>query len=169
MKTRIVLLALTLVFSISGFAADTKPAAASSNATAAFEKLKTLVGEWEADTSMGKVHATFELASNGYVVVEKSKVAGGEMMTTYYLDGDKIGATHYCDIGNQPRLLGSGIDPDGQIRFHFVNAANLSGGQDHIHDVSIRVQDANHFSDEWIAFANGKAKMHVAGQYIRVK
>ena len=169
MKTRIVLLTLTLVLSISGFAADPKPSAPAQNAAAAFDRLKTLVGEWEADTSMGKVHARFELASNGYVVVEKANVAGGEMMTTYYLDGDKIGATHYCDLGNQPRLQASGIDGYGQIRFHFLNAANLKAGQDHIHDFSIQVKDVDHFNDEWVAFENGKPKMHVAGEYVRVK
>ena len=169
MKTRIALLALTLTLSLSAFAAGPKPNARNNNAAAAFERLKTLVGDWEANTDMGKVHARFELASNGNVVVEKANVAGGEMMTTYYLDGDKIGATHYCDVGNQPRLQASGLDPDGQIRFHFLSVANLQPGQDHIHDLSIRLEDADHFTDEWIAFENGKPKMHVAGQYVRVK
>ena len=120
MKLRIVVLALTLVLSLSAFAADPKPNAPAANAAATFDKLKSLVGEWEATTDMGKVHARFELASNGHVVVEKASVAGGEMMTTYYLDGDKVGATHYCDLGNQPRLQAGGIDPDGSIRFHFL-------------------------------------------------
>ncbi len=169
MKTRSVLPTLTLVLSMSAFAAGPKPSAPANSAVAAFERLKALVGDWEANTDMGKVTARFELASNGNVVVERASMAGGEMMTTYYLDGDKIGATHYCDIGNQPRLQANGLDPDGQIRFHFLNAANLKPGQDHIHDVSIRVQDVDHFSDEWVAFENGKPKMHVAGQYVRVK
>ncbi len=169
MKTRIVLLAITLLVSLSGFAAGPKSSAPANDAAAAFGKLKTLVGEWEADTSMGKVQARFELASNGHVLIERANVAGGDMVTTYYLDGDKIGATHYCDLGNQPRLQANGIGSDGQIRFHFVGAANLPAGQSHIHDVSIGVQDANHFSDEWVAFENGKPKMYVAGQYVRVK
>ena len=169
MKTHTILLTLTLVLSLSAFAAGPKSSAPANSAAAAFERLKALVGEWEANTDMGKVTASFELASNGNVVVEKAKVAGGEMMTTYYLDGDKIGATHYCDVGNQPRLQATGLDPDGQIRFHFINAANLKAGQDHIHDISIRLHDADHFSDEWVAFENGKAKMHVGGEYVRVK
>ena len=108
MKTRIALLVLTLMLNLASFAADSKPAASSTNAVTAFERLKTLVGEWEADTSMGKEHARFELASNGHVIIERSNGPEGDMTTTYYLDGDKIGATHYCALGNQPRLQASG-------------------------------------------------------------
>lgn len=170
MKTRIVVLALTLTLSVSALAAGPKPSAPTNGAVAAFEKLKTLVGDWEADTNMGKVTAHFEVASNGNVLLEKANVTGvGEMLTTYYVDGDKIGATHYCAMGNQPRLQASGVGPDGQIVFQFLGAANLRAGESHIHGVSIRVQDADHFSDEWVAFENGKAKMHIAGQYARVK
>ena len=42
-----------------------------SNDAAAFARLKTLVGDWEADTKMGKAHLSYELIAGGTALVEK--------------------------------------------------------------------------------------------------
>ena len=38
---------------------------------AAFSRLKTLVGEWEGNGQMGKVHLSYELIAGGTALVEK--------------------------------------------------------------------------------------------------
>jgi hypothetical protein len=172
MKTRIVLLVVTVMLSITTFAAEPKPNAPSGNANAAFEKLKALVGEWEADSNMGKIQARYELVSDGHVLVEHLTIAGvhDNMVTTYYLDGDKLGLTHYCAAGNQPRMESKGINADGTIRFDFAGAANLASPRDkHMHSVLVHLIDNDHFTSDWTLFDGGKAKMTVAPQYARVK
>ena len=80
------------LFLIAGLAAlvtlqgaDPKPGA-SNDAAAAFARLKTLVGEWQANT--GKARLTYELTGGGTALVERESadnVPG--MMTVYHLDG----------------------------------------------------------------------------------
>ena len=172
MKTRIVLLFVTGMLSITTFAAEPKANAPSGNANAAFEKLKTLVGEWEADSNAGKIQARYELVSDGHVLIEHLTIAGvhDNMVTTYYLDGDKLGLTHYCGMGNQPRMQAKGINGDGTIRFDFAGAANLASPHDkHMHSVLVRLIDNDHFNSDWTLFDGGKPTMTVAPQYVRVK
>jgi len=172
MKSRIVVLVLTIALSMAAFAAGPKSTAPSGNASAAFEKLKTLVGEWEADSNVGKIQARYELVSDGHVLIEHLSIAGvhDNMVTTYYLDGDKLGLTHYCGVGNQPRMQARGIADDGTIRFDFAGAANLASPRDkHMHRVLVRLIDNDHFNSDWTLFDGGKPTMTVAPQYVRVK
>src|SRR5215470_4974278 len=116
MKTISLLITGLLLVSVTLAAA---PAANSSNdATAAFARLKTLSGEWEATTSMGKTHLSYQVISGGNAVVEReSNEKTPEMLTVYYLDGDRLLLTHYCMAGNQPRMEARAFDPQtGELR-----------------------------------------------------
>ena len=64
MKTLLVLVATLLAVGIA-------PATEQSDAGAAFSKLKTLVGEWTADTQMGKARLVYELTAGGTALVER--------------------------------------------------------------------------------------------------
>lgn len=68
MKMRLALPAL-LLLTMPALAADS--AVAASPAAVAFERLKTLVGQWDGENSMGKFHLSYELLSGGHVVLEK--------------------------------------------------------------------------------------------------
>ena len=112
MKIRIVLLTLVVGFTISAFAADARTSAPAGNAAVAFARLKSLVGEWEADTNMGKIQLTYELTSGGHVLLEHVRVDSmhEDMVTTYYLDGNQLVLTHYCELGNRPHMVARKID-----------------------------------------------------------
>ena len=144
-------------------AADTK---------AAFARLKTLVGEWEAQTQMGKVHVSYELIAGGTAIVERES---GEkipaMLTVYYIDGDRLLLTHYCMAGNQPRMQARRFDAaTGEVEFQFLDATNLaSPAAGHMHNAKIRVLDDTHFSAAWQFYEDGKPKMTETVQYQRVK
>lgn len=171
MKKLIVLLFVGFV-ALSTFAADPKPSTPTANAAATFDRLKGLVGDWQATTNMGKVTAHYELVSDGHVLLEHLDMPGmhQDMVTAYYLDGDKVGLTHYCGLGNQPRMQASGIAGDGSIRFQFVSAANLASGEDkHMHTVNVRLIDNDHFTADWTMFDQSKPAMDVTLQYVRVK
>ena len=57
----------------------------------AFARLKTLVGEWEGDTGMGKAHLSYELIAGGTALVERETAEKmPAMLTVYHLDGDRL-------------------------------------------------------------------------------
>ena len=67
------------------------------DAKAAYARLGTLAGEWEADTSMGKIHLTYELIAGGSALVERETTDHmPPMETVYHLDGNRLQLSHYC-------------------------------------------------------------------------
>src|SRR5262245_37889946 len=102
------------------------------DAAAAFDRLKTLKGTWEAVGEKGqKSTTTFELtAADTVLLVKYSNAAmpgGGQMVTAYHLDGSTLVLTHYCIAKNQPTLKADRFDAKtGEIQFEFLRAANLA-------------------------------------------
>ena len=138
---------------------------------AAYARLKTLVGNWEADTPMGRSRVSYTLIAGGTSLVERE--TGDqmpEMLTVYYLDGDRLLLTHYCMAGNQPRMQAQSYRADsGEVVFKFLDATNLPNpGAGHMHNATIRVPDHDHFSAEWEFYEGGQKKMAHAAQYTRV-
>ena len=171
MKTRLFLITSLLAGSVAVQAGDSKPGT-SPNATAAFDRLKTLVGQWEADTSSGKVHLSYELVSAGTAVLEReSSDTMPAMLTVYYVDGDRLLLTHYCMAGNQPRMQAKTFKPDtGELVFQFLDATNLADpGAGHMHNAKFRFVDHNHLTSEWQFYENGKPKVSETAQYTRVQ
>ncbi|HEY6970167.1 MAG TPA: hypothetical protein VJA94_13250 [Candidatus Angelobacter sp.] len=170
MKTVSLLIAGLLLLSVTLAAA---PAANSGNdAAAAFARLKTLAGEWEATTNMGKAHLSYQIISGGNAVVEReSNEKTPEMLTVYYLDGDRLLLTHYCMAGNQPRMEAKAFDPQtGELRFQFLDATNLTNSKaGHMHNMTFHFVDNNHVSAEWQFFENGQQKFTESAQYTRVR
>jgi hypothetical protein len=169
MKRHLLVIATVVLTAAAVHAAGPKSEA--SAGPAAYARLKTLVGEWEADTDMGKVHVSYELIAGGTSLVEKES---GEkmpaMLTVYYLDGDRLLLTHYCMAGNQPRMQARAFNPEtGEVEFQFLDATNLTPGAGHMHNAKIRVADANHYNDTWEFYENGQRKTAETAQYTRVK
>ena len=171
MKTHLLLIANLLLGNTVLMAAETKPGSPI-DAKAAFAQLKTLVGEWQADSSMGKVHLSYELIAGGTSLVERET---GEqtpsMMTVYHLDGGRLLLTHYCMAGNQPRMQAQKFNPEtGDLEFRFLDATNLtSPTAGHMHNVRIRFVDNDHLESEWQFYENGQKKMAENAQYTRVR
>ena len=119
-----------------------------------FDRMKALVGEWESTTPEGKTRVTYQLISNGTALLET--IVSENMVTVYHPDGDSVMMTHYCAVGNQPRMRaqGSGKDP---MVFQYVDAANLKSPTDgHMQRLVITFQDADHVTQEWTWKENGK-------------
>jgi hypothetical protein len=141
------------------------------NDAAAFDRLKTLVGEWEGDTRMGRAHLSYELIAGGTTLVEKET---GEsmpaMMTVYHLDGDRLILTHYCMAGNQPRMQARSYDAEsGVVEFQFLDATNLPAGAGHMHNARFRFVNNSHFATEWAFYENGAQKFTEKAEYTRVR
>lgn len=93
-----------------------------------FERLKSLAGHWTGQTPAGRtLEVDYRLVANGTVLVETWTLSPGrESLTLYFMDGDKLVATHYCPLGNQPRLELASTDPDGGMKFAFRSATNMA-------------------------------------------
>jgi hypothetical protein len=128
--------------------------AVSAGAGSDFDKMKALVGQWDATSPEGKTRITFQLISEGSALMET--MARESMVTVYHLDGDSIMMTHYCAAGNQPRMHAQDSRGD-SIVFQFVDAANLKGSSDgHMRGLVIKFQDKDHVTEEWTWRADGK-------------
>lgn len=152
--------------------ATAAPANSNNDAAVAFAKLKTLAGEWEANTSMGKSRLTYEVISGGNAVVEHESIEKeGDMLTVYHLDGDRLLLTHYCVAGNQPRMEAKAFDAQsGELRFQFLDATNLvNPNNGHMHNVTLHFVDNNHLATEWQFFENGQQKFTEKAQYTRIR
>ena len=126
-----------------------------------FERLKTLVGEWNATPEGGKVFvSTVRFVSNGTALEETfdDGEKHNQMVTLYTADGDRVALTHFCSLGNQPRMETPGVTHDSnEFAFAFTGATNLASTDDmHMHKMTLKIDDSDHFSETWTMHANGK-------------
>ena len=150
--------------------------AANVNDLVAFERIKSLAGNWENTTAKGmKNRVSYEVVSGGSAVVERFEGEelgpGNAMITVYYLDGNHLQLTHYCMAKNQPHMQAEAFNPaTGDLHFAFVNATGLANADaGHMHNVDFHFVDADHFSADWQFYEAGKPKFNEAVQYTRVK
>ena len=117
-------------------------------ASSVFEHLKTLAGTWSGKTESGRpLGVTYRLIANGSALIELWTLApDAAALTIYHMDNRRLVATHYCPIGNQPRLhLREPNGPSSYI-FDFESATNLSKpGDAHQTSFEVRLIDANSF------------------------
>ena len=171
---RISLMALTLAIAVCfgcAGATSARTPQAPANAAQAFATLKTLAGHWEATTAKGKASATYQLVSGGTAVLERMKMTGQqEMITVYYLDGNRLLLTHYCEAGNQPRMQAASFDPKtNTIDFHFLDATNLPNpGAGHMHSVVIKFRGPNEVDEDWTFYQGSKPGFTAPFAYHRV-
>jgi hypothetical protein len=130
-----------------------------SDAQKSFDKLKTVAGSWEGQVTTvpqqaeveGKLmQVSLRLTSMGNALVHEMTGAGrpDDPITMFYLDGDRLLLTHYCDAGNRPRMAGK-MSADGKtVEFDFLDVA---GGTQygHMHHAVFTVIDANHHTEDW--------------------
>jgi hypothetical protein len=138
---------------------------------AAFARLKTLAGQWEAQTDMGKARVSYEIIAGGTALVEHESMGDmPAMITVYHLDGDRLLLTHYCMAGNQPRMQAESFDPvTGEVRFKFLDATNLAAGGGHMHNATIRTADPDHLAAAWDFYEGGELKRTESVKYTRVQ
>ncbi len=158
-------------------AATTLLLAAPPPANPAWEKLKTLVGDWKGKYSgadsegMGEVRLSYKLVSNGTSLMETMESGhDANMITMYHLDGNRILATHYCSMGNQPRMSATGLSANGKtLTFSLVDATNVFGPDAELmQGLVVTFQDADHFSQAWTSRLKGEDQVGTF-QYTRVR
>jgi hypothetical protein len=125
-----------------------------------FDRLKTLVGTWEAAAPKGgTLTDTIRLVSNGTALEETFQSSEADQMVTLYTaDGNRLAMTHYCAVGNQPRMETLAITGDRkEFDFSFKGITNLtSPDSGHMQHLLIQIADEDHFTEHWTWRENGK-------------
>lgn len=117
----------------------------------AFAQLKTLQGNWKVKDDGSTV--VYSVESNGTALLEKFE----GMVSVYHLDGDSVLMTHYCSMGNQPRLRATAFANSlKEISFSFVDISNYKPGQGHINGVTIEFLSPDHIRETWTAAGKGE-------------
>jgi hypothetical protein len=125
------------------------------------EKMKKLAGTWLAADKDGKatdqVVSIIKVTAGGSAVHET--IFPGqpqEMVSIYTVDGQDLILTHYCILGNQPRMKADPKSPDNQIIFQFAGGSNLDPKKDkHMHGATLTLVDDDHVEIEGVAWDDG--------------
>ncbi len=146
-----ILLALTFTAALA--------AHAQTDAQKAFSTLKNMPGTWEGKGEDGQpLQVNFKVVSGGTAVM--SEIQGNhspDMISMFNMDGSRLLLTHYCSMGNQPRMQAS-VSPDGKtFTFNYLDATNLSSPDaGHIEKMVLTVLDENHHTENWTFIDHGK-------------
>jgi hypothetical protein len=150
------------IFLVLGAGQGLKLAAQSNPATAGFERLKSLAGQWQGTATEGgkeiPVTTSFRVVSDGSALMN-DLMAGTphEMITMFHMDGSELMATHYCAAHNQPRFLMAPSADAKVMDFEFKDATNLaSPTAPHMVRVRFTFVNANHHTEDWTFMANGQ-------------
>src|SRR5262245_31706713 len=138
---------------------------------AGLEKMKKLVGTWVAADKEGKptddVVSVIKVTAGGSAVHET--VFPGqphEMVSVYTAEGQDLVMTHYCMLGNQPRMKADAKSAaTNKISFEFAGGGNLDPKKDkHMHAATLTIVDADHIEIEGIGWEKGAPMKEMCGQ-----
>jgi hypothetical protein len=129
---------------------------------ALFQRMKSLAGTW---TSTGQGDApdgaqvTYRVTAAGSAVEETIfRGSPHEMVTLYTLDRGLLVLTHYCALGNQPRMEVQPGGSDAGFAFECVSLGNGDVAKDmHMHSAKFSFPDADHVESAWTMWKEGAA------------
>ena len=178
----VVLMSLSTV----AFAQSAATPAAPSDAQKSFAKLKNLAGTWQGPVAvdppqpeMGNgtlTRVSLRVTSRGNALVHEMWEAGtpedparyDHPVTMFYLDGDRLLLTHYCDAGNRPRMAARTSSDGKTVEFDFIDVA---GGTEygHMQHAVFTIIDANHHIEDWTYMMPGDKPVHAHFDLQRAK
>jgi hypothetical protein len=155
------------------------------DAQLAFAQLKTLAGTWKGQAAMGPqpgmgapVRVSLRVTSGGDALLHEMVPEGrsddsgngaDDPVTIFYIDGNRLLLTHYCDSGkNRPRMAGK-LLPDGKtVAFDFLD---LSGATKygHMHQAVFTIIDADHHIEDWTYMTPEDKPDHAHIDLVRAK
>ncbi|HZU37264.1 MAG TPA: hypothetical protein VFA18_15180 [Gemmataceae bacterium] len=172
MKVRTILLLFVLGL-LTGTASSRADEKAQPTSAQRFELLKQLAGDWvevgKDGKPMDKIISSIRVTAAG-TAIQETLLPGTphEMVTMYHLNGADLILTHYCALGNQPRMR---AEPGGDLRqipFKFFDGTNLkSNGDQHMNQATLTIVNKDHFKAEWLSCKEGKACHHVTFDLVR--
>jgi hypothetical protein len=124
------------------------------------EQLRALTGTWVAvappEKGQKPMTVVFKPTSGGSAVMESMFPGSNEEMINMFTeDGQSVLMTHYCRMGNQPRMRLASAD-NGVLRFEFLDGGNLKSRNDaHMDSVEMTIQ-GDLLTEKWGMYQDGK-------------
>lgn len=108
----------------------------------AFASIKKLRGEWRGPAiqkGMPPSHSIYKVTAGGSAVQESifpgTKM---EMLSVYHMDRGNLVMTHYCALGNQPRMkFNPKKSSPNELVFDFDGGTNVSRQGAHMHSLKL--------------------------------
>ena len=128
---------------------------------AGLEKMKKLAGTWLLADKDGKptdqVASIIKVTAGGSAIHETLFPGQPhEMISVYTVEGGDLVMTHYCVLGNQPRMKADPKSPANQIVWRFAGGANLDPKKDkHMHEATLTIVDDNRLEINGVGWENG--------------
>src|SRR5712692_10272746 len=141
-----------------------------SDAQKAFEIMKTMAGSWEGNIVGMSTHITIRVTSSGNAILHEATGPGrpDNPITMFYVDGDRLLLTHYCDAGNRPRMAGKMTTDGKTVEFDFLDVAG-STQYGHMHHAVFTTLDPNHHIEDWTFMVEGDKPVHAHFDLQRTK
>lgn len=134
------------------------------------DRLKSLQGTWTGRSKRGGESVlTYTVIGRGSAVEENYRDTDhDQMLTVFYLENDELILRHYCVAKNQPRMRATSFNSTtGELKFDFIDATNFSSGGGHMHNISLRLIDADHLVSGAAYFKNGQLQFSESTAYTR--
>ena len=136
---------------------------AAHDARSAFEALKAMAGTWHGTVAAEgeeprETEIVYEVRSAGHSVVQTfSPGKPYEMFSVYHLDGEDLLMTHYCAIGNAPKMKFVATGKPGEIVWEFNGGSNLDPGKDpHAHEGRMQITGPDSYVSKSVGWSNGE-------------
>jgi len=145
-------------------------------ASVEFNQIKQLVGKWQGtstpmgpDAKAGPVATEFHLTAAGSAIEENlMKGTPHEMVDMYTDEGGKLAMLHYCAMGNQPHMVLKSAGPH-QVTLEMTSTPGIDPNSMHMHVLALEFPDADHLTERWTNYNNGKPGDTVVFTMARVK
>jgi len=109
----------------------------------------------------------FRPTAGGSAVMESISAGSDHEMLNVYTEDDKgVLLTHYCIMGNQPRMRLTSIK-DGVLTFEYVDAGNLKSRDEAHMDSLVITVNGDHMTQDWSMYADGKVSGHHTFEFKR--
>ena len=162
MAQRLWISGLALLILTTAVHSDDKTTEKARAARPSLDRMKKLAGNWVAVDKDGKptdqVVSIIKVTAGGSAVHETLfPGTDNEMVSVYYQDGNDLVMTHYCMLGNQPRMKADPKSPANQIHFLFDGGSNLDPKKDkHMHEGTLTFVDDDHIEFCGVCWDSGK-------------
>ncbi len=130
-----------------------------------FDLIKGLVGTWQESTrefeGQESIVVEYSLTAKGTAVVERLfPDTPKEMVSVYTQDGHETVMTHYCMLGNQPRMRTRSPVNENSITLSYIDGTGMRSPDDrHMNELTLTFVDDRHMTHEWTVLENGREKV----------
>ena len=171
MRIRLFLVFTLALGAVSGVQAEVQKG--NEQRSVEFEQLKSLIGLWEGvmpakegegeaveePAEIMKMRVEYRLTAGGSVIQETFN--GGtpmEMITMYHDTRKGLSLTHYCMLGNQPRMDYTGTH-EGALHFTLSKDSDLDQDKDaFMHSLALTIVDDKNIVQGWTMYRDGEAQ-----------